>query len=104
MIKPNSKGLKVEEIQEQNGTLTIKISKSTFEETNPPLYKTEVTDFEHDKISQEQAAKMFNVTVQTIINWRKRGLIKRYKIGHPVFYRKSELLEAASSNSLLQKI
>ncbi len=60
--------------------------------------------WKYDKISKESAAKLFGVSVQTIINWRKRGLIKRYKIGHSVYYKKSELLQAARSNSIMQKI
>jgi len=104
MIKKNSNDFKVEGIQEQNGSITIKISNNALNNASSLPVKEETPDFEKDKISQEEAAKMFDVTVQTIINWRKKGLIKRYKIGHPVYYRKSELLQAASNNPLLQKI
>jgi len=104
MVKINSKDLKVESAKEQDGSITIKISNTSFNNTVQLPTRDEVPDFEYDKISQESAAKLFGVTVQTIINWRKRGLIKSYKIGHPVYYRKSELLQIASSNSIMQKI
>lgn len=104
MIKSISKELKVESVQEENGSITIKIANNPLNNIVPVILKEEIPDFEKDKIRQEEAAKMFDVTVQTIINWRKRGLIKSYKIGHPVYYRKSELLQAACNNSLLQKI
>jgi len=106
MIKTNSNNLKVESAQEKDGSITIKIlnTPSTNYSVNTTKSNDATLDFEIDKISQENVANMFDVTVQTVINWRKRGWIKGYKIGHPVFYRKSELIKAASENPLIQKI
>lgn len=86
----------------EDGSIIIK-----FQDTNHQLKEnkeSEVPEFEKDKISQQNAAKLFSVSVQTIINWKKRGLINEYRIGKPVFYRKSELLIASKKHKFLQKI
>lgn len=81
---------------------------SIYKKVDKPLISGDTNRFlipwKYDKKSQESAAKLFGVTVQTIINWRKRGLIKRYKIGQLVYYKKSELLQTTSINSIMQKI
>lgn len=90
----------VESIEEENGTIIIKI-------ISPESKKDDASnsspDFFDDRISQTKAAELLEVTVQTIINWRKRGWIRHYKIGHPVYYRKSELILAAEQDRIHHK-
>lgn len=43
-------------------------------------------------LSQKEVADFYKVTVQTIINWQKKGLINAYMIGGKVRYKQSELL------------
>ncbi|MDH6355537.1 hypothetical protein M2132_001882 [Dysgonomonas sp. PH5-45] len=97
MAKTNFKQLKaVENIQlNTDGSIIIKLNQE-----NAPQeiqHKKEV-QFENDRISQLDAANLFRVTVQTIINWSKKGIINKYKLGNRVFYLRSELLEAAKSS------
>lgn len=103
MAKTNFKQLKaVENIQlNTDGSITIKLNQEeNYQNTTP---KKEI-EFETDRLSQTEAANLFQVTVQTIINWSKRGIISKYKLGNRVFYLKSELLEAAKSNKTLLKV
>jgi len=89
----NTNSKAIESISTLNdGTVIIKFydKQSTLESKES---KSKENDFEKDKISQQAAAKMLDISVQTIINWRKRGLIQEYRIGKPVFYLKSELLQ-----------
>lgn len=103
MAKTNFKQLKaVENIQlNTDGSIVIKLNQ---EEIPQNLISKKEVQFEKDRLSQMEAANLFQVTVQTIINWSKKGIISRYKLGNRVFYLRSELLEAAKANSTLQKI
>lgn len=102
MAKTNFKQLKaVENIQlNTDGSIIIKLNQ---EETPQNLTLPKEIQFEKDRLSQVEAANLFQVTVQTIINWSKKGIISRYKLGNRVFYLRSELLEAAKSNYQLRK-
>ncbi len=42
------------------------------------------------------AAKFLNVTLVTLNDWTKRGFVKSGKIGHRVYYKKSDLINAIS--------
>lgn len=45
-------------------------------------------------ISQNEAAKFLGKSRQTMIAWRKKGIIKGHVLSGRVFFLKSELLEA----------
>lgn len=103
MAKTNLKQLKaVENIQlNTDGSIVIKLNQ---EEASQNYTLPKEIQFEKDQISQIEAANLFRVTVQTIINWSKKGIINRYKLGNRVFYLRSELIEAARANSNMQKV
>lgn len=103
MAKTNFKQLKaVENIQlNTDGSIVIKLNQ---EEIPQNITLPKEIQFEKDRLSQVEAANLFQVTVQTIINWSKKGIISRYKLGNRVFYLKSELLEAARNNANMLKI
>lgn len=102
MAKTNFKQLKAfENIQfNTDGSIAIRLNQEEIPQNH--TIKKEI-QFEKDRLSQVEAANLFQVTVQTIINWSKKGIICRYKLGNRVFYLKSELLEAAKSNYQLRK-
>ncbi|MGV1001186.1 helix-turn-helix domain-containing protein [Empedobacter falsenii] len=56
-----------------------------------------------DRLKQAEVAEMFDTTVQTIINWRKKGKIPFYKIGRNIIYSRSQLIKLASQNQDLVK-
>lgn len=45
-------------------------------------------------ISQNEAVKYLGKSRQTLIAWRKKGIIKGHTLGGRVFFLKSELLES----------
>jgi len=47
-------------------------------------------------IKTEEACQLLGVTKVTLLAWRKQGLIPCHKINSRVFYKRSELLAAAS--------
>jgi hypothetical protein len=62
-------------------------------------------DMERDGIRPKAAALYCNVTVQTLINWRRDKIINAYGIGkRPVFYSKPELKKAVKIKQLAKKL
>ncbi len=55
---------------------------------------------EQDKIEEDtllkrtEVAKLFGVSLVTLNQWRKEGIIKRHKIKSRVFFKKSEVMQA----------
>lgn len=98
MAKTNFKQLAgVENIElSPDGSIIIKLNQAP---TTSKAEKPKELEFEKNRISQTDAAALFDVSVQTIINWSNKGIINRYKLGNRVFYLKSELLESASKNN-----
>lgn len=45
-------------------------------------------------ITQAEAAEFLGKSRQTIINWRKKGIIQAYKLSGRIFFKPSELLSA----------
>ncbi|WP_299767007.1 helix-turn-helix domain-containing protein [uncultured Dokdonia sp.] len=56
-----------------------------------------------DRLTQKEAAELLGITVQCLIQWKKKKLIPFYQIGRSVFYSKKELLEQARKNPSLVK-
>lgn len=47
-------------------------------------------------LSRREAAKFLGITLVTLRDWTKRGLLKSGNIGSRVFYKKSDLINAIS--------
>ncbi len=45
-------------------------------------------------LTREQTAEYFNVSVVTIWNWSKKGLLTPYKIANKVYFKQSEIENA----------
>lgn len=57
-----------------------------------------------DMMTQNEVAKMFDRTVQTIINWKNKGKIPYYEIdGRPIFSRKQLIKVALKNQHLLNQ-
>lgn len=54
-------------------------------------YKTSRTDLD-DFITKKQCAQLLKISEPTVDNWRKRGILKSYKIGMRVLFKKDEVL------------
>ncbi len=58
-----------------------------------------VTKIEPEKpLSQAEAVKFLGKSRQTLIKWRKKGIIQSYRLGGRVYFKPSELLEALKKN------
>ena len=103
MAKENFNRLKaVENIQlNPDGSILIKLNS---EKQLSPIVQNDNILLEKDQISQSEVATLFRVTVQTIINWSNKGIIRRYKLGNRVFYLKSEIIDAAKSNHQVTRL
>ena len=49
---------------------------------------------QNENWTTKETAKYCKVTVVTIGDWTNKGILKKYKIGNRVFYKKNEVLEA----------
>lgn len=56
-----------------------------------------------DQMRQREVAKMFNTTVQTIINWSTSGKIPSFRIGKVPIYSRKLLIYIARNNRNLLK-
>ena len=59
---------------------------------------------EEDRLTQKEAAELLGTTVQSLISWKKKGLIPYYQINRSIFYSKKELLNLARNNPSLIKL
>lgn len=50
-------------------------------------------------ISQPEAIQFLGKSRQTLIQWRKKGIIRAHTLGGRVYYMRSELLEALKSKN-----
>lgn len=49
---------------------------------------------EDNYISRKDTAQLLNISLVTLSTWTKRSLLKSYKIGSRVLYKKSEVIES----------
>lgn len=55
-------------------------------------------------LTPTEVAHLFKVDKQTVRNWTKKGLIKSYRYGHRVFYKRHELLQNSNSTNFMSEI
>lgn len=56
-------------------------------------------EFEKDRISKSQAAKLAGISIPTLDRRIKEGKFKQYNLGTRKYFLKSEVIEALRSNS-----
>lgn len=49
-------------------------------------------------ITRTEAAQMLGVTLPTIYDWTKKGIISAYRIGNRVRYKHTEVMQAVTNN------
>ncbi len=52
------------------------------------------TDDKNELLTRKEVAKYLSVTVMTVHNWTKAGILNPYRIGNKLRYQKSEVLKA----------
>lgn len=53
-------------------------------------------------MSRKKVADYFDVSIQTIINYTKKGFLTAYKIRRKVFYRELEVMEAIQNGMVVK--
>ncbi|XKX07030.1 helix-turn-helix domain-containing protein [Tenacibaculum maritimum] len=45
-------------------------------------------------LTRKQTAELLQISLVTLWNWRKEGIIQAYRIGNKIRYKESEIIEA----------
>ncbi|MDB0038366.1 helix-turn-helix domain-containing protein [Polaribacter sp.] len=56
-----------------------------------PLNRLSITGEDTEYLTRDEVSKILNVTVQTLNNWRREGVLSPIKIGGRVLYRKEDV-------------
>ena len=56
-----------------------------------PLNRLSITGEDTEYLTRNEVSKVLNVTVQTLNNWRREGVLNPLKIGGRVLYRKEDV-------------
>jgi len=56
-----------------------------------PLNRLSITGEDTEYLTRNEVSKVLNVTVQTLNNWRREGVLNPIKIGGRVLYRKDDV-------------
>lgn len=58
-----------------------------------------LTDFEKDRLTRKQAAKLAGISLPTLEKQTELGKFKEYRLGQKSYYLKSELLKSLTNNN-----
>lgn len=53
-----------------------------------------------DFITRTEAARLLKVAVITVSDWAKKGVLKSYKCGNRVYFKKNEVIEAIQKGGI----
>lgn len=59
--------------------------------TNPKVKELDQTDKPH--LTRKQTADFFDVSLNCINDWSKKGILKPFKVGQRTYFKKSDLLK-----------
>ncbi len=65
-----------------------------FKKTLKLFVENQQTDPAADFITRQETSKILNVSLSTLLNWRKAGIITAYRIGNKIRYKKTEILDS----------
>ena len=87
----------------ENERVIIAIDRKTLKEVLSEMFKpkseeSELPDFEGDRISKPQAAKLAGVSIPTLDRQIKIGKFKQHNVGKRCFFMKSEIIESLRNN------
>ncbi|WP_312323434.1 helix-turn-helix domain-containing protein [Soonwooa sp.] len=83
-------GLDITALAEKLDTLTNVLTGQTAPEPSTPE--------NNNLITRRETAKILGVTLPTVIDWEKKGIITGYRIGNRIRYKEAEILEAVTNN------
>jgi len=50
-------------------------------------------------LTRQETAKFFNISLYTVHDWMRKGIIRHYKAGNKTYFKKSELIEVLNSSN-----
>lgn len=78
--------------------LADKIENLTNALTGKNITETTATIPEEKLLTRIETAKMLSVTLPTLYDWTKKGILKGYRIGNRIRYKHAEILETITNN------
>ncbi len=51
-------------------------------------------DPDNEYLTRKDIATKFNIAIMTVHYWSRKGILKAYKVGHRVYYKKNEIDQA----------
>ena len=87
----------------ENERVIIATDKKTIKEVLNEIFnnkseQNELPDFEGDRISKPQAAKLAGISIPTLDRQIKLGKFNQHNVGKRCFFLKSEVIEALRNN------
>ncbi len=94
-----------------NATLFVAMPFDEFTELIQKTIKNELKNFSivpqpvqtEELLSIEEAGRLLHVSKVTIHKWKKQKLIKAYRIGRKIYFKRQELIEAVALNERIGK-
>lgn len=86
---PEAVGKLLEKMERIEASLTAQNSKN--EQT--PSQKDE------EFLTRKECASFFNISLYTVHDWMRKGIIKKYKAGNRTYFKKAELIEVLNSSN-----
>lgn len=87
-------------VQMTEEELVMLVRKAVSMEMN--YQKKKDSDKNHKELTRQEAAELLNVSIGTIDNWSKRGILKKYARGGRIYFIKDEILK--SKKEIIYKI
>lgn len=50
-------------------------------------------------LTRSETAQFFNISLYTVHDWMRKGIIRHYKAGNKTYFKKSELIEVLNSSN-----
>lgn len=92
-VKIELNGLDISNLTAQLETLTNALN------GNAKANQSEPTETAPEKLlTRIETAKLLGVTLPTIIDWQKKGILKGYRIGNRIRYKHAEIMETVTNN------
>jgi excisionase family DNA binding protein len=63
-------------------------------------HSSKSTSSDGDYLTRNETAQMLRVTLPTLADWTKRGILKSYRMGTRIRYKRSEVNESFDSGQL----
>lgn len=92
-VKIEVNGLDISALAEKLENLTKVLSEK---------HQPEKTSNDEKLITRSEAAQMLGVTLPTIYDWTKKGIISAYRIGNRIRYKHSEIMQTVTANKTHQ--